>query len=236
MRAFIIALSLFICALLIPTGPALADETKNEAQNRNQKDTERPAAPKPSRYYFEARGGVLEHDVRGLWAGTSVEVGEDANLELLSRPLRLAPRLPGGLRFQIGVSANNRGYTSKAYAGGFYELESRSGFFAGIGLGAATHNGQLVYRGSRYLNLDQSLGTRSLYTFYFLRATLVFHTIQHNRKELGARNLFRIPVEAGFALHDRLRISLLFDHISNGYLAWPNEGLDTLGFRIGIRI
>ncbi len=47
-----------------------------------------------------------------------------------------------------------------------------------------------------------------------------------NKKQLGSRVLFRVPIEC---------ISILFDHISNAYLASPNEGLDTLGVRYGLQ-
>lgn len=56
-----------------------------------------------------------------------------------------------------------------------------------------------------------------------------------NKKKLGSRVLFRIPIEFGFSLYERHRISVLFDHISNAYLASPNEGLDTLGVRYGFQ-
>ena len=56
-----------------------------------------------------------------------------------------------------------------------------------------------------------------------------------NRKQLGARILFRIPFEVGFALAPNHRISVVFDHISNAYLAKPNQGLDTLGVRYSLR-
>ena len=56
-----------------------------------------------------------------------------------------------------------------------------------------------------------------------------------NQKRLGSRLLFRIPLEAGYSPDDKHRISMMFDHISNAYLASPNEGLDTLGLRYGYR-
>ena len=56
-----------------------------------------------------------------------------------------------------------------------------------------------------------------------------------NHKQLGSRVLFRIPLEAGFTIFERHRISLMFDHMSNAYLANPNEGLDTIGVRYGIQ-
>lgn len=56
-----------------------------------------------------------------------------------------------------------------------------------------------------------------------------------NKKELGARVLFREPIEVGFTFYEKHRLSIMFDHISNAYLARPNEGLDTLGVRYGFQ-
>lgn len=56
-----------------------------------------------------------------------------------------------------------------------------------------------------------------------------------NNKQLGSRILFRIPIEFGFTIYERHRLSIMFDHISNAYLASPNEGLDTLGVRYGFQ-
>ena len=55
------------------------------------------------------------------------------------------------------------------------------------------------------------------------------------RKGLGSRLLFRIPIEVGYALSRRHRLSVAFAHVSNAYLADPNEGLDVLGLRYGYR-
>jgi hypothetical protein len=56
-----------------------------------------------------------------------------------------------------------------------------------------------------------------------------------NRKSLGARWLFRIPIEIGYALNRHHRLILAFDHVSNAGLASPNEGMDTLGLVYGYR-
>ncbi|MBI5579608.1 MAG: acyloxyacyl hydrolase [Deltaproteobacteria bacterium] len=56
-----------------------------------------------------------------------------------------------------------------------------------------------------------------------------------NKKQLGSRVLFRVPVEFGFTIRERHRISILFDHMSNAYLATPNEGMDTIGVRYGFQ-
>ena len=60
-------------------------------------------------------------------------------------------------------------------------------------------------------------------------------TSDEDKKALGSRILFRVSIEVGYGLNEHHRISILFDHISNGYFADPNEGLDTLGLRYGYR-
>lgn len=58
-------------------------------------------------------------------------------------------------------------------------------------------------------------------------------TDDNDKKSLGSRVLFRIPIEFGYQVTARHSISILFDHVSNAYLASPNEGLDTIGIRYG---
>jgi hypothetical protein len=55
------------------------------------------------------------------------------------------------------------------------------------------------------------------------------------RKALGSRVLFHIPIELGLRLDARNSISVYFEHISNGFLAHSNEGLDSIGVRYGYR-
>lgn len=56
-----------------------------------------------------------------------------------------------------------------------------------------------------------------------------------NKKQLGSRVLFRIPIEIGFTIFERHRLSVMFDHMSNAYVANPNEGMDTIGVRYGFQ-
>ena len=60
-------------------------------------------------------------------------------------------------------------------------------------------------------------------------------TNDDQNKALGSRVLFRVPLEIGATFGKRHRISILFAHISNAYLADPNEGLDVLGVRYGFQ-
>ena len=58
---------------------------------------------------------------------------------------------------------------------------------------------------------------------------------RYDRKALGSRALFHMPIEIGYRLGARSSLSVYFDHISNASLADPNEGMDTLGGRFGYR-
>jgi hypothetical protein len=52
-----------------------------------------------------------------------------------------------------------------------------------------------------------------------------------SRKQLGSKLLFRIPIELGYEVATRQRVSLFFEHVSNAWLADENEGMDLLGVR-----
>lgn len=56
-----------------------------------------------------------------------------------------------------------------------------------------------------------------------------------DRKALGSRVLFHIPVEIGYRLDAHNSVSAYFEHMSNAYTADPNEGLDRIGVRYGYR-
>lgn len=56
-----------------------------------------------------------------------------------------------------------------------------------------------------------------------------------DKKALGSRVLFHIPLEIGYRFDDRNSVSLYFEHISNAGTRSANEGLDRLGIRYGVR-
>lgn len=158
------------------------------------------APPAPSR--FEIKGGILAHDVPGLWSGFSLEKGIDLNVEMLFG-LGL-PFLGGTIRPAIGGSVNFEGYTSKGYVDARWEVDLPHRLFFGLGIGAAIHDGKL-----EPTNAD--------------------------RKALGSRVLFHVPVEIGFRLDERQSISVYFEHTSNGNTATYNEALDNIGLRYGVK-
>lgn len=61
------------------------------------------------------------------------------------------------------------------------------------------------------------------------------HPHQSDRKALGSRVLFHIPVELGYRFTAKSSFSVFFDHVSNAFLADANEGMDTFGGRLGYR-
>ena len=151
---------------------------------------------------LEFRGGVLAHEVPGLWSGFRLESGVDINAELLFGSG--FPILGGTIRPAIGATVNTAGDTNKAYVDARWEIEGPSGIFLGLGLGAAVHDGLL-------------------------------DPTDPDRKALGSRVLFHIPIEIGWRFDERNSISVYFEHISNGFLADSNEGLDSIGVRYGYR-
>lgn len=75
---------------------------------------------------------------------------------------------------------------------------------------------------------------------YFLDASLggsvhsgELDTDDREYKSLGSRVLFRLGAALGYRLTDHVNVSLQYEHMSNAYLADPNEGMDNVGLRLG---
>jgi hypothetical protein len=58
---------------------------------------------------------------------------------------------------------------------------------------------------------------------------------EEDKKGLGSRILFRVPLELGYRFGAHHRVMFFFVHLSNAHLASPNEGMDMLGLRYGYR-
>src|SRR5262249_45490999 len=91
----------------------------------------------------ELKIGGLYHDVPDLWSGFRIEhEGVDVNLEALFRPS--LPVLLGTIRPAIGGTISTRGDTSHAYIDARWQVELPAGFFLGLGVGGAIHDGHLT--------------------------------------------------------------------------------------------
>lgn len=155
-------------------------------------------------FLYELKAGVLAHDVPGLWSGFQVERNAaDINLEAVFAPY--LPFLGGAIRPAVGGTINTRGDTSHGYVDARWQYDTPFGFYLGVGLGAAVHNGEIGPDGGP------------------------------NHKWLGSRVLFHIPAELGYRIDQHNSISVYFEHTSNAYTATYNEGLDRIGLRYGYR-
>jgi lipid A 3-O-deacylase len=94
----------------------------------------------------EIKFGILAHDIPAIWSGFRLENGIDVNVELILQPS--VPFLGGHFRPAVGGTLNLhdsgsvRG-TSKAYADIRWMYEATNGWFLGLGIGAALHDGVL---------------------------------------------------------------------------------------------
>ncbi len=154
--------------------------------------------------------GYLAHDVAGLWSGFRLEPAATAvNLDLAFAPH--VDILKGTLRPALGGTIVNGSGTSYGYVDARYEIEGPYHTFFGIGLGLAVHDGMLT------------------------RDHPLFDGM-HDRKALGSRALFHVPIEIGVTLAERFRLSAYFEHVSNGWIGTDvNEGMDNIGGRIGYK-
>ena len=111
----------------------------------------------------------------------------------------------GAIRPMIGTTINFEGNTSKAYAGARWQWEQPS-LSTFIALGVAV----AVHNGETF-------------------------TSDPEAKQLGRRVLFHDSIEIGYRFDAHRSVSLFFEHISNASTAAKNQGLDTLGIRLGYR-
>jgi hypothetical protein len=149
--------------------------------------------------------GVLAHDAPDLWSGFQVEHNA-ADINIEAQ-FAAAWALPwGAIRPVVGGTINTRGDTSHAYIDARWQGDLPSGVFFGLGLGAAVHDGET---GGPDADPD--------------------------KKWLGSRVLFHIPIEIGYHLDAHNDLSVYFEHTSNAYTQRYNEGLDRIGVRYGYR-
>jgi lipid A 3-O-deacylase len=166
------------------------------------------AAGQPARaegLIHELKIGVLAHDVPDLWSGFRVE-SNSADINVEVQFAASMALAYGTLRPVIGGSINTDGGTSHGYIDARWQIEGPMNLFFSTGLGAAIHDGETGGPGA-----------------------------DPNKKWLGSRVLFHIPVEVGFHVDAHSDVSVYFEHTSNAYTQTYNEGLDRVGLRYGYR-
>lgn len=163
--------------------------------------------------FDEIRLGVYQHDT-GL-VGTQKEHGIDTQLEILTRPL-IPLRLIGAPRIAIGGVVNSAGYTDQIFAG----LDAQWNF---------VHN---VFGAGDSLYVEGFLGG----CWHDGKTDVIGTPEEQDWKSHGGHFLFRTGVDFGYRFSPRWALGVSFYHISNASLAKPNEGMNDIGLRLGMRL
>ena len=162
--------------------------------------------------FSEIRGGGLWHDPNAKESSAAL------NGEVLFAspvPMRLTAGIDPVYRWlleprpHLGFTANLDGKTSKGYAGlTWTTMLARDVFRAGDGIRFDILFGGAVNDGKH----DARLG---------------------DRKDLGGNLLFHVGGEIGYQFDRHVSLSLFIDHDSNGGTAKRNQGLNSVGLRLG---
>lgn len=163
--------------------------------------------------FDEVRLGVYQHDT-GL-VGTQKEHGIDTQLEILTRPL-IPLSLIGSPRIAIGGVVNSAGYTDQIFAGfdgqwSFVRNVFGQGdaFYVEGFLGGCWHDGK-----------TNVIGTPE----------------EKDWKSHGGHFLFRTGFDVGYRFSQRWALGVSFYHISNANIVKPNEGMNDIGLRLGMKL
>jgi len=112
-------------------------------------------------------------------------------------------------RPHLGLTANTEGKTSKGYFGlTWATMLARDVFRPGDGI-----RFDFLFGGS----INNGLHNRHL----------------ADRKDLGGNLLFHVGAELGYQFDRTWSVSLFLDHDSNGGTASRNQGLNSVGLRVG---
>jgi len=155
----------------------------------------------------EMRAGLMLHDPGPF--STGKEDGVDINAEVIFNPLSGLSWLGSPRPFAGVAIATGDEATRQLYGGLGWEVDIAQRYFVGVGLGLVVHDGETDYDLGEPLFAD--------------------------RAYLGCRVLGRLSGEVGYRLSERLGASVQFAHASNAGICDENEGLDTIGFRLGYK-
>lgn len=175
-------------------------------------------SPAQSIALSEVKVGALAHDIPFLASGK--EHGADFNAEvMLKSPFPADWAMGLGNKFgwvaqprpTLGTSLNTSGYTSQVYLGLTWTIPL---------LSAVMSDNDGLYLGFEF---GPSFNNGRV------------NSSRDDRKDLGSNVLFREGLEIGYQVTPVVSVSILFDHESNAGLARKNDGLDSLGARLGWR-
>lgn len=164
----------------------------------------------------ELRLGAFAHDLGWNSGAGGKEQGAAVQAELVGAPLPL-PDWTGRPRPSLSASLNTAGDTSYVAANLIWRAPLGGRVFGEATLGYAVHDGEIALPA----NPSDPVRIRTD------RERIIF----------GSRDLFRLNLQLGLALSDRLDAALVLEHLSHGQIlaSGRNEGLDSIGLRLGYR-
>lgn len=164
-----------------------------------------PADPSGGGILSEVKLGILQHDLEFL--PVSREDGQAVNAEILFDSPRFLDVI-WSPRPHLGGSVAFEGRTDQVYAGLTWTFRPFEGRLAPLWFSA--FGGGALHDGES-------------------------RTVSPRRKSLGSPVLFRFGGEIGWDVTEHVNVSIHYSHISNAYIANPNEGLEQAGLRLGWR-
>ncbi|MEP6343815.1 MAG: acyloxyacyl hydrolase [Maricaulaceae bacterium] len=140
----------------------------------------------------------------------------------------------------VGATLNLEGETSHGGAGLMWRFDFAKSIYFDFSFGLAVHDGTLETDPS---DLVQSVIDDSNITDMFTQAQTAqfqvdladFRNRQETQLDLGSRALFRQQIALGYRWSEDWSTHIFAEHLSNGKILVqnaPNEGLDTIGFRV----
>jgi len=172
----------------------------------------------------EVRVGLMAQDIKidGIGGTKGKEEGVALTLEYVAdTPEFLEWALKPKPYF--GGSINLSGDTSYGGAGMLWRTSDTDRFYGELAFGLVIHDGELE------LPLPGEATTAE--------QALEFDRLNRENIEFGSRALFRTQFAAGYRLSDDWSAELVYEHLSHGKILsnGSNEGLDSIGVRIGKR-
>lgn len=189
----------------------------------------------------EIRAGANLHDID--WTGAGSGSDKERSIALSTEIVFEEPEfLKWALTPQpyIGATINLEGETSHGGAGLLWRQTFGNGFFADFSFGLAAHDGTIEARPSDLVQrvfADPSI-VPSLTPEQFAQFDLdiaAFRNRQATEIDFGSRILFRQQFAIGYRWSEDWSAHVYVEHLSHGNIlvsGRPNEGLDTMGFRL----
>ena len=189
----------------------------------------------------EVRVGANFHDIDWTGAGNGADKERSGAINgeiIFEEPEFL--KWAGTPQPFIGGALNIGGETSHGGAGLMWRQTFKKNFYADFSFGLAVHDGTLQLKPSDLVQtVIDDASVEDDFTpeqrEQFRTELAEFRDRQQSELDFGSRVLFRQQIALGYRWSDDWSTHVFVEHLSHGNIlvsGKPNEGLDTLGFRV----